>query len=233
MTRLSGAAQRPWPLRGAVALLGAVLVLTPGSAAAATPTLTLNPESGGPGVTVTARGNGFCGTASCGPVTVTMGGFQVAGDVRPDAAGAFTARFVVPGGLSSGQIYVIAKQTYDDGNEAQAMAGFLSSPSKGEEAERKAEEAETLQQLVDPSRPAAHRGVPLTSAVEAPNPSDTGATVSAAAGKDDTSASTRAEDSTDRRWLYVVGIGAVAALVALALLARRRNRGDATVDHRG
>ena len=230
MTRLPGAARRPWPLRGAIALLGAVLVLSPAPAAAATPTVTLNPDSGGPGVKVTVHGSGFCGTASCGPVTVTMGGFQVAGDLRPDAAGAFTTRFVVPGGLSSGQIYVIAKQTYDDGNEAQAMAGFLSSPSKGEEAERKAEEAETLQQLVDPSRPTAHRGVPVASAVPA---SGSGAASSATAGDDDTTASARADDATDRRWLYVVGIGAVALAAVLALLARRRNRVDATADHRG
>lgn len=231
MRHLLGTAQRPWPLRGAVLLLGAVLVLMPRPALAATPTVTVSPDSGGPGVRVTLRGTGFCGAPACGTVTVTMGGYQVGGGLRPDSAGAFTLRFVVPGGLSSGQIYVIAKQTHDDGNEAQAMSGFLYSPSKGEEAERKAEEAETLQRLVDPTRPAANRGVPLASTLAQQGASGSGST-DAAASLDGARAAART-DSGHRWWLYALGVGAVAAVAALALLVRRRNRADAIVDPRG
>jgi hypothetical protein len=47
------------------------------------------------GETVTAHGSGFCGTASCSPVTLTIGDHIVAKSVQVDADGRFTATFTV------------------------------------------------------------------------------------------------------------------------------------------
>lgn len=200
-------------------LLGAALLLTTQVAAGTTPTVVLQPDSGGPGTKAVLRGTGFCGAPSCGTVRVTMGGYQVAGDLRPDAVGAFTARFVVPGGLRSGEIYVIATQLHDDGNQGQAMAGFVYAPSKGEAAERKAAEAETLQQLADPTRPAAHRGLPIASAA-----AGSGVSPSRPAGTPQSAVvAFSAEDRADRWWPYAVTAGAVAVAVAVVLLLRRRS----------
>lgn len=47
------------------------------------------------GETVTAHGSGFCGTAICSPVTLTIGDHIVAKGVQVDADGRFTATFTV------------------------------------------------------------------------------------------------------------------------------------------
>lgn len=47
------------------------------------------------GETVTAHGSGFCGTAICSPVMLTIGDHIVAKGVQVDAAGRFTATFTV------------------------------------------------------------------------------------------------------------------------------------------
>jgi hypothetical protein len=47
------------------------------------------------GDTVTAYGSNFCGTASCSPVTLTIGDHVVAKDVQVGADGKFTATFTV------------------------------------------------------------------------------------------------------------------------------------------
>jgi hypothetical protein len=47
------------------------------------------------GETVTAHGSGFCGTATCSPVTLTIGDHIVAKSVQVDSDGKFTATFTV------------------------------------------------------------------------------------------------------------------------------------------
>jgi hypothetical protein len=48
-----------------------------------------------PGETVTAYGSAFCGTATCSPVTLTIGDHIVAKGVQVGADGKFTATFTV------------------------------------------------------------------------------------------------------------------------------------------
>lgn len=144
------------------------VLLPAGAAAAATPVVTVSPESGGPGTPVTVSGSGFCARSGCAPVRVTISGRQLAADQRPDSAGRFRAKAQAPGGLVPGEHEVVATQTLDDGNEISATASFVYAPSKGEDAEREAESRDAVTNLVNPSAPTAPaRGQSLESAAAA------------------------------------------------------------------
>lgn len=192
------------------------------------PVVTVSPGEGGPGARVTAQGAAFCGKSQCSDVSLSLSGYQLAA-VRPDGSGAFRVTFVMPGGLPSGQLYLTATQDFGDGNQAQAMTGFVYAPSRGEEAERKQAEQEALLRLVNPSRPTGHaRGTPLASAAVAATRASQDRGRVAATKAAETGLVHRAT-----RW-WMAGLVVVLACLAVAGgLIARRVRGAQASTHRG
>lgn len=206
------------------AVLAALLVL-PGSAGAAGPAVQVAPQSGGPGTPVTVTGSGFCARPGCGAVRITMSGRQFAADQRPDAAGRFRASTRAPGGLEPGEHEIVARQVLDDGNEISASASFVYSPSKGEAAEREAENRDAVNSLVNPTAPTpSPRGGPFGSGV-APTGGASGA-ATAGGGTDATSVAGDA-GGNGLNGLAVAGLAAagIAVLATGATLWRRRRLG--------
>lgn len=212
-----------------LAALAGVLVQA-GVAEASTPAVTVSPESGGPGSAVTVSGRGFCARAGCAAVRVTIAGRQFATDQRPDAAGAFRTRTQAPGGLTPGEHDVVATQVLDDGNEISASASFVYSPSRGEAAEREAENRDAVTNLVNTAAPTpAPRGVPLASAIaeiEASASAAADASRSPASSAPASRAAPVAAERSTRPYVPVLLVAAgVAALLAGALWWRRRTPG--------
>ena len=227
---MTGSPARPVPLRrgragGLLPALALLLLLLPGVAGAAGPAVEVSPTSGGPGTPVTVTGTGFCGRAACGPVRLSMSGRQLAADQRPDAAGRFRAATRALGGLTPGEHEVVATQVLDDGNEISATASFVYSPSKGEEAEREAENRDAVNALGDPSAPTASpRGVPFASL--AAEPSEAPAPAAAASGAPAEPAGSVTAVSTDvAGWLVPAAVaGAAAAVLFVTGVVSRRRR---------
>jgi hypothetical protein len=114
---------------------------------------------------VTINGTGFCARSGCAPVRLSIAGRQFGRDQVPDSSGRFRSVSQAPGGLVSGSHEVVATQVLDDGNQDRASALFTYSPSKGEAAEREAENRDAVVAFINPSAPAVPtRGVPFASA---------------------------------------------------------------------
>lgn len=79
--------------------VGSVLIAAAG-AYADSPHLTLEPTSGPPGSTVTARGAAFCPT--CGPVEIDFVVQPVKQGIVVGSDGSFQTTFMVPGGAQAG-----------------------------------------------------------------------------------------------------------------------------------
>jgi hypothetical protein len=207
-------------------------VLVPSPAYAAGPSLTVSPESGGPGSVVTLVGHGFCARSGCSVVSISMAGRRFGPEQRVTSSGSFRVSVQVSGGYASGALEVTAHQVLDDGNELAASAEFTYTPSKGEEAERQAETNDQTTHLVNPSAPVASpKGVPLASyaasfgavvpSSAAPSSSASGAV--AGAGAASAAESGGLHGSTTLWLLAALGVLGSAALV-VGSTGRRRAR---------
>ena len=92
--------------------------------AQAQPTLQVSPTSGTVGTTVRIGGQGFCPSAGCSSVQVSFAGVVVADGVKVDPGGGFTLTATVPGGVSPGEVSIVATQTNSSGQQGVAITTF-------------------------------------------------------------------------------------------------------------
>ena len=213
----------------AAVIAGVVVVGGPAASAQSLPSISLAPTSGGPGSIVRITGVNFCSRTGCGPVRVTISGTEFGRDATPDAGGRWQSKAQVPGGMIAGNHEVVAVQMLDDGNELRASADFTYASSRGEAAEREAENRDAIAHLSNPSAPAVPpRGQPLSSlAAELEGPATAGSDGGTPAGTP--TVDTRGVGETDDanglpRWVPLTILGLVVA-VGVGMLARRRTRG--------
>jgi hypothetical protein len=208
----------------------ATAVLVPSPAYAAGPSLSVSPESGGPGSVVTLVGHGFCARSGCSVVSISMAGRRFAPEQRVSSSGSFRVSVQVSGGYAPGALEVTARQVLDDGNEVAASAEFTYTPSKGEEAEREAETNDQTTHLVNPSAPVGSpKGVPLASyaasfgavvpSSPAPSSSSSGAAAVAEPGK-----RSGGVHGSATLWLLAVAAVAGSAVLVVGSTGRRRAR---------
>jgi hypothetical protein len=88
------------------------------------PTLQVSPTSGAVGTTVRIGGQGFCPSAGCSSVQVSFAGIVVADGVKVDPDGGFTLTATVPGGISPGEVSIVATQTNSSGQQGVAISTF-------------------------------------------------------------------------------------------------------------
>jgi predicted lipoprotein with Yx(FWY)xxD motif len=94
----------------ATAIIASAITLGAVAAApAAGPAISLTPNAGPPGTSITVDGVGFCANP-CTTVSIQFGGVSVSRGVAVDASGAFHATFRAPGGTVAGSNLVTAVQ---------------------------------------------------------------------------------------------------------------------------
>ena len=138
----------------AAAAVGAVACATGAlTASASTSSLSLDPNRGPGGTTVSASGSGWC-ASPCGPVAIAFAGETLA-TVVPRADGTFQTTFQVPGGAQGGPNFVTASQqtAQSPPQTNRAFAAFTVTPSQPAPATSAGQPAQTA-----PATPSARSG---------------------------------------------------------------------------
>ncbi len=95
------------------------------AAAAGAAAISVDPASGPPGQLVTVRGTGFCASGGCGRVRIQVSTVVVADGIRVSQGGSFTrTRVRIPGGVTPGDVAVIASQRLGTGRLRETLGTF-------------------------------------------------------------------------------------------------------------
>jgi hypothetical protein len=194
------------------------------AAAAGVAAISIDPASGPPGQLVTVRGTGFCASGGCGRVRIQVSTVVVADGIRVSPGGSFRrTRVPIPGGVTPGDVAVIASQRLATGRRRETLATFevlvLGSPRH-----TRTTTTETTSES-GPTRPpgttsgTSTEGRRTTPKQTAPTPTET--------KRAETNAAARAGDDGGLRglwWALAAGALALAAVGAALLLRARRGR---------
>lgn len=237
-TRPGGPEPRAYRLRRSgmwfVPVVFAVLAVTMAgpSAIASGPGFTLSPSQGSPNSTVSFAGSGFCGTPSCGTVTVTFSNAPVADGIPVSPGGQIKGAFDVPFGPAGWQ-RVVASQS---GAGLSATALFY--VTTGQPPAKNPGPTVTFIPPAASTRPAATAAVypaappasrapnPTPASTSPPTPTNSSATPLVAAP----ATHQQAADATRWPWVLLIAAGIV-ALAVVSLVTRRRSRQRTKVLH--